>query len=254
MARDKDIYNIRYNQFILNHRLSLETQNQEQTNRRTKANKERISREKSYIIERRPNVCKKEKLEESGKPERKMPLSTTAKFRGGTKRSSPAFSQSVPLATTGVGRVGWRWWESSSVVWSEWWSIVMTEWRKKKKELRRMKWSGKMEIGIGGDIYAAVVECSGTDSDSDENFSFKLYSETIWTVKRKRGNRWTKQVGYIGNCHFLTPLFILQKQPLSFFFFFLFKSILILLLKYSFSSLYFRNIYLDSYIFNFCSF
>lgn len=36
-----------------------------------------------YTIERRPRVCKKEKLAMSGKPDLKMPLSTRAKLRGG---------------------------------------------------------------------------------------------------------------------------------------------------------------------------
>lgn len=41
-----------------------------------------------YIMERRPSVWRKEKLSTSGKPERKMPLSTIAKLRGGMKNSS----------------------------------------------------------------------------------------------------------------------------------------------------------------------
>lgn len=43
-------------------------------------------------MERRPRVCKKEKLAVSGKPDRKMPLSTIAKLRGGTWNSSSKFS------------------------------------------------------------------------------------------------------------------------------------------------------------------
>lgn len=43
------------------------------------------------MTERRPRFWRKEKLSESGKPERKMPLSTIAKFKGGMKLiSSPA--------------------------------------------------------------------------------------------------------------------------------------------------------------------
>lgn len=37
----------------------------------------------TYMMERRPRVWRKEKLAESGKPERKMPLSTMEKLRGG---------------------------------------------------------------------------------------------------------------------------------------------------------------------------
>lgn len=37
----------------------------------------------TYMMERRPRVWRKEKLADSGKPERKMPLSTMEKLRGG---------------------------------------------------------------------------------------------------------------------------------------------------------------------------
>lgn len=54
-------------------------------------------------MERRPRVCRNEKLLDSGKPERKMPLSTMAKLSGGMKRSS---AHSSPAAASG------EWWTS----------------------------------------------------------------------------------------------------------------------------------------------
>lgn len=54
-------------------------------------------------MERRPRVCRNEKLLDSGKPERKMPLSTMAKLSGGMKRSS---AHSSPAAVSG------EWWTS----------------------------------------------------------------------------------------------------------------------------------------------
>lgn len=55
-------------------------------------------------MERRPRVWRNEKLLDSGKPERKMPLSTMAKLSGGMKRSS---AHSSPAATAGG-----EWWTS----------------------------------------------------------------------------------------------------------------------------------------------
>lgn len=54
------------------------------------------------MMERRPRVWRKEKLAGSGKPERKMPLSTMAKLRGGMKRSSPSSLSEAPSAATAV--------------------------------------------------------------------------------------------------------------------------------------------------------
>lgn len=57
-------------------------------------------------MERRPRVCRNEKLLDSGKPERKMPLSTMAKLSGGMKRSS---AHSSPAAGVSAGG---EWWTS----------------------------------------------------------------------------------------------------------------------------------------------
>jgi hypothetical protein len=51
----------------------------------------------AYRMERRPRDCKKLKLAESGKPDLNIPLSTIAKFSGGTNSSSSP-SLSSPMA------------------------------------------------------------------------------------------------------------------------------------------------------------
>lgn len=52
----------------------------------------------TYTIDRIPRDCKKLKLAELGKPDLKTPLSTMAKFRGGTNSSSSSLSLSPPVA------------------------------------------------------------------------------------------------------------------------------------------------------------
>lgn len=60
----------------------------------------------TYITERRPRDFKKPKLASSGKPERKMPLSTIEKFSGGISSSNPSpsltASESSSLVNGGV--------------------------------------------------------------------------------------------------------------------------------------------------------
>lgn len=55
-----------------------------------------------YMMERSPRVWRNEKLEGSGKPERKMPLSTIEKLRGGMKRSSPSILSQTSSSSTVV--------------------------------------------------------------------------------------------------------------------------------------------------------
>jgi hypothetical protein len=59
-----------------------------------------------YRMERRLRDCKKVKLAISGKPDLNIPLSTIAKFNGGTNSSSsPSLSLSLssPIATLAGG-------------------------------------------------------------------------------------------------------------------------------------------------------
>lgn len=78
------------------------------------------------MMERRPRVWRKEKLAGSGKPERKMPLSTMAKLRGGMKRSSPSSATASP-ATVWSEIVSWIWRHMGVVsccclcLWWRWW-------------------------------------------------------------------------------------------------------------------------------------
>lgn len=53
------------------------------------------------MMERSPRDFKKPKFAESGKPDLKTPLSTIAKFRGGTSNSSPPLSESYPAPEPG---------------------------------------------------------------------------------------------------------------------------------------------------------
>lgn len=62
----------------------------------------------TYIMERRPSDFKKPKLALSGKPERKMPLSTMAKLSGGISNSSPSFSESSEVNGVFVAAGGWE--------------------------------------------------------------------------------------------------------------------------------------------------
>jgi len=82
-------------------------------------------------MERRPRVWRKEKLAGSGKPERKMPLSTMEKFRGGTKRSSPSSLSEAPspVVCERVWSVIVSWiWRHIGVSWWWWvcWSSAAT--------------------------------------------------------------------------------------------------------------------------------
>lgn len=56
--------------------------------------------ELAYMMERRPNVCRKEKLFESGNPDRNTPLSTIAKLMGGTNVCTSSSSSDDALTTT----------------------------------------------------------------------------------------------------------------------------------------------------------
>lgn len=89
-------------------------------------------------MERRPRVCRNEKLLDSGKPERKMPLSTMAKLSGGMKRSS---AHSSPAAVSG------EWWTSptTSIVLhiSSWLSSSFISALHREREREREKEGGK---------------------------------------------------------------------------------------------------------------
>uniref|UniRef100_A0A2P2K1T6 Uncharacterized protein n=1 Tax=Rhizophora mucronata TaxID=61149 RepID=A0A2P2K1T6_RHIMU len=60
------------------------------------------------MMERRPRVWRKEKLAEPGKPDRKMPLSTMAKFSGGIRLSSSPAWTNGETAVSGCGESS-RW-------------------------------------------------------------------------------------------------------------------------------------------------
>ena len=73
------------------------------------------------MIERRPRVLRKEKLVESGNPDRKIPLSTIAKFNGGSRLSSSPVETStngVVVPADGGGDTLLRWSTlATSIVW-----------------------------------------------------------------------------------------------------------------------------------------
>ena len=70
-----------------------------------------IYTEITYIIERRPSDWRKRKLASSGKPERKMPLSTIAKFNGGTKNwSSYEWSNTQSTSSSFPFKRSYCWW------------------------------------------------------------------------------------------------------------------------------------------------
>ena len=74
----------------------------------------------AYMIERRPRVLRKEKLVESGNPDRKIPLSTMAKFNGGSRlNSSPVETSSNGVVPAdGGGDTLLRWSTlATSIVW-----------------------------------------------------------------------------------------------------------------------------------------
>ena len=56
----------------------------------------------TYITERRPRDFKKPKLASSGKPDRKMPLSTIEKFSGGISNSNPSPSLTASESSSPV--------------------------------------------------------------------------------------------------------------------------------------------------------
>lgn len=60
----------------------------------------------THMIVRSPRDLRKLKLAESGKPDLKTPLSTMAKFKGGTNSSSPSVALSPPISGGGETLIG----------------------------------------------------------------------------------------------------------------------------------------------------
>ena len=67
------------------------------------------------MIERRPRVLRNEKLDTSGNPDRKIPLSTIAKFNGGIKLSS---SPAAETSTNGVAKASADGGGGDALLWS----------------------------------------------------------------------------------------------------------------------------------------
>lgn len=134
------------------------------------------------MMERRPRVWRKEKLADSGKPDRKMPLSTMEKLRGGMKRSSPSSATAAVIVAAAVAtaetsfsgggdsltsrgvlhisvptRSFWRRWRSTFII-SDFSLFSMRRTEKKEQEYlyiyiyKYIESIERKRIGIGEDI------------------------------------------------------------------------------------------------------